>query len=360
MHFDLFYELSVPAFLPRNEAQVFQESLDELAFADRLRFRTAWLVEHHFMPEYSHSAAPDLFLAAASQRTRRLRLGHGIIPLPYHHPLQVAERVATLDILAQGRTEFGFGRGFSPQEYAAFGQRMEDSRSYTDEALRVILAAWQQSRLTFHGTHFEFDDLPVIPRPVQSPHPPLWTAAVSPESFELAARLGVGVLAGPFKPWFMVREDIRLYRQAWAAAGWDRATDADPRVGMTVGIFCHEDGRRARSMAKEGLVWFYQRLLGQTRPILEKLYAGYEYYRRFGAFSGLLTHTVSLPVLEQLGMVVVGTPAQCRERLERLAAGGVDHVLCAVGAGVMPTAAVQESMALLDGEVIPALETEPA
>ncbi|HQU14939.1 MAG: monooxygenase [Chromatiales bacterium 21-64-14] len=355
MLFDLFYELSVPPFGGRTESQVFHETLDELVLADRLGFGTAWLVEHHFMPAYSHSAAPDLFLAAAAQRTRQLRLGHGIVPLPYHHPVQVAERIATLDILSGGRVEFGFGRGFSPREYHTFGVTMEDSRSLTEEALSILRGAFRGGPLTFHGRHFTIDSLDIVPQVVQRPHPPLWTAAVSPDSFELAARLGVGVLVGPFKPWFMVREDIRRYRRHWQhyRGSGPPSPGENPRVAMTVGIFCMEDGRHARALAAEGITWFYRALLEQTRGVLERLYGSYEYYRRMGRLRGLLDRAVSLPILEALGMVVVGNPEHCVQRLRTLEQAGVNRVLLAVGAGALPTAPVQTCLELIAARVMP-------
>jgi len=357
MHFDLFHELSVPPFLPRPEAQVYAETLDELALAETLGFRTAWLVEHHFMPGYSHSTAPDMFLAAASQRTSRLRLGNAIFPLPYHHPVRVAERVATLDVLSNGRAEFGFGRGFSPQEYATFGVSMADSRSYTEEALDIVRRSFSGEPLSYAGRHFHFEDLEILPKVVQRPHPPLWTAAVSPDSFEMAARLGIGVLVGPFKPWFMVREDIRHYREAWRRHHGDgpAASGQNPRVAMTLGVYCHASGKVARERAREPFEWFYGQLLNQTRPVLEKLYEGYEYYRKMGKFRGLINKAVNLTLLDTLGMAAVGDPEHCLKRVEALRAEGVDHLLCAFGAGAMPTDAVRETMQLFADTVMPAV-----
>ncbi|HKK13584.1 MAG TPA: LLM class flavin-dependent oxidoreductase [Gammaproteobacteria bacterium] len=363
MDFDLFYELSVPAFLGRSETEVFHDALAELELAEACGFRSAWLVEHHFMTEYSHSSAPDLFLAAASQRTRRLRLGHGIVPLPYAHPVKVAERLATLDVLSGGRLDFGFGRGFSPKEYDTFGVSMGESRSVTEESLAILQASFRGEPVTFHGRHFQLDGVPILPRVVQRPHPPLWTAAVSPESFELAARLGIGALVGPFKPWFMVREDIRRYRKHWRQTHGDGAAtqSQNPRVGMTLGVFCLEDGKRARELARPAMTWFYRQLFAQTLPVLEKLYESYEYYRRLGRLRGLLDKAVNLTVLESLGMVIVGDPEHCSERLQALADAGVDHVLCAIGAGALPTAQVRASMEVLARHVMPRFAgSEPA
>ncbi len=356
MQFDLFYELAVPGYTGVEDAAeqaVFHDTLAELALADELGFGAAWLVEHHFMPEYSHSSAPDLFLAAAAQRTTRLRLGLGIVPLPYHHPVLVAERIATLDILSRGRVELGIGRGFSPLEHRVFAAPMADSRAQMGEALDLLRACLGPDPISHAGTFYAVPEaVTVHPRPVQRPHPPLWLAAVSPESFELAAGLGLGVLAGPFKPWFMVREDLRRYRRAWQAAGHA----APPRAAMTLGILCLEDGRRARQLGRQCMPWFYRLLLQHTRPVLAELYAGYEYYRRLGRLAPLMEKTLSLKTLELLGLVIVGDPAHCRRKLAALTGAGVDRVLCAVGAGGLPHGIVCESLELLAREVLPHFE----
>ena len=351
MYFDLFYELAVPDFTRRNEQQVFQETLDELAIAEICGFHTAWFVEHHFMREYSHSSAPDLLLAAASQCTQTLRLGHAVVLLPYHHPLQVAERLATLDVLSGGRAEFGFGRGFSPREYAAFGVEMEKSRERVEEALAVIRQTFTGQPVNFSGRQFRIENIEVLPKVVQKPHPPLWMAAVSPETFELAAMLGVGVLVGPFKPWFMVQSDIERYRAAWKKYQSD--TETRPRVGMTAGVLCLEDGQRARDIAKTYFVWFYRQLLKQTAPVLEQLHAGYEYYRKMGTLRFLAEKTLSLATLETLGMVVAGDPPHCRRKLESYRDAGVDQLLCAISTGGTPTDVVRESLRVLAKHVIP-------
>ena len=355
MEFDLFYELAVPDPHARSEARMFHETLDELCVAEICGFRTAWFVEHHFMRGYSHSSAPDLVLAAASQRTARLRLGHAIVPLPYHHPIHVAERLATLDILSNGRIDFGFGRGFSPHEYEAFGVAMGESRERVAESLAVLRGYFRGQPLSYTGKHYRLEALDIVPAVVQHPHPPLWMAAVSPESFDLAAQLGVGALAGPFKPWLMVRADIARYR-AGLSKRPDKDIDADgtnSRVGMTIGLFCLEDGERARAIAKSNITWFYRELLRRTAPVLEKLHASYEYYRLRGGIRFLLEKAINLGVLEAAGMVVAGDPDHCIEKLEEFSAGGVDHLLCAIGAGGSPHEVVVESMRTVAKYLIP-------
>ncbi len=348
MQCDLFHEISLPAHRGIGEAQAFAEFLAQAEQADRLGFGTLWLVEHHFMPEYSHSSAPDLLLAAASQRTHRLRLGLGVTPLPYHHPLQVAERAATLDVLTQGRLEMGIGRGFSPTEFRAFGIDMAQSRERTAEGLDIMRRVWAGGRPEYHGRHYDFPPLQPVPAPLQHPHPPLWTAAVSPDTFIWAAQQQLGVLAGPFKPWWMVRHDIGQFLAHWQTA-------ETPRAGMTVGLFCLPDGQRARKLAEPAFVWFYRRLFATTLPVLEKLYPSYEHFHDIGRFRALLKLGIHLRMLETLGMVVAGSPEQCVDQLARYREAGVTHLLCAVGAGALDPALIAESMQCIAEEVMPAL-----
>ena len=347
MRFDLFYELAMPPFLERSEAELFGQALDELVAADALGFDGAWLVEHHFTPGYSHSSKPELVLAACAARTRRLRLGLAVVPLPYHHPVHVAERVATLDLLSNGRLELGLGRGFSPAEYAAFGVRMQDSRGLVAESLAILRSSFTGDPVHFAGRHFRLEGVRIVPRAAQRPHPPLWTAAVSPESFDWAADEGLGVLVGPFKPWFMVQADIHRYREAWRHTG-------PPRVAVTLGTLCLPDARRARALAGPALSWFYGELLRVTGPVLQQLYPSYEHFRELGRFRRLAALGARPRLLEAAGMTLVGSPAECIERIGALERAGVTHVLFAVGAGALETGLVRESLECLAAQVLPA------
>jgi alkanesulfonate monooxygenase SsuD/methylene tetrahydromethanopterin reductase-like flavin-dependent oxidoreductase (luciferase family) len=319
----------------------------EIELADRLGFHGVWLVEHHFLPGYSHSSKPELVLAALAPRTSRLRLGIAVVPLPYHHPVHVAERVAMLDLLSRGRVELGIGRGFSPQEYAAFGVAMAESRELVAETLSVLRAAAHDAPITVSGRRFSLDGVRIVPRPIQRPYPPLWSAAVSPDTFDWAAREGLGVLAGPFKPWLMVASDIERYRAAW------RHPDS-PRIGMTVGMLCLRDGKRARALAAPAMRWFYGELLRITAPVLENLFPSYEQFHDLGRFRRLLKFGARPLLLDLAGLSVVGTPDECIARIERYRKAGVTHLLCAVGAGALPTEIVRESLECIAAEVMPA------
>lgn len=351
MHFDLFYELALPADSGRTESGVYADTLAEIEHADGLGYHCAWLVEHHFQRGYSHSSRPELVLAAAAQRTRAIRLGHAVIPLPLHHPVQVAEQIATLDILSGGRLEVGIGRGFSPREYAVFGARMEASRELADEALAILRASFRRQPVTHEGKHYRLDALDIVPHVVQQPHPPLWCAAVSPETYAWAAERGLGLLSGPFKPWFMVKHDIARYLAAWKDA-------TPPRIGMTIGVLCLADGARARELAQPAFTWFYRELYRTTLPVLEKLYPGYEQIHELGRFRQLMKLGIDFGLADMAGLTVVGTPAECVAKLAKYADAGVTNLLCAFGAGAVESSVVRESMALFAREVAPAFAGE--
>ena len=338
----------MPPHLGRSEQDVYADALAEIELADRLGFHGVWLVEHHLMPGYSHSSKPELVLAALSQRTRRLRLGLGVIPLPYHHPLHVVERIGALDVLCGGRLEVGIGRGFSPDEYRTFGIDMAQSRPLVDESLAILRAAAHDAPIAHRGARFRLDRVSPVPRPLQKPYPPLWTAAVSPDTFDWAARERLGVLAGPFKPWFMVASDIARYRAAWRS-------DEPMRIGMTVGMLCLRDGGRARALAAPAMRWSYGELLRATMPVLERLWPSYAHERNIGRFRRLLRLGARLSVLELAGLAVVGTPDQCIERIRRYEMAGVTHLLCSIGAGALPTQTVRESLECIASDVLPRL-----
>ncbi|MGH8672640.1 MAG: LLM class flavin-dependent oxidoreductase [Burkholderiales bacterium] len=352
MRFDLFYEICIPPWQVGGEAAAYQRVLDEITLADELGFGCSWLVEHHFTRHYSHCSKPELLLAAAAQRTHRIRLGLGVIPMPYHHPIHVAERVAALDILSNGRLEVGIGRGFSPTEYGTFAGTMAESRSLVEEALQVLRLSFEDRPINFAGGHYKFEQLDMLPHVVQRPHPPLWGAAVSPQTFAWTARQQLGLLAGPFKPWWMTRHDIRTYLDTWNAA-------SAPRIGMTLGILCLRDARRARRLAKPAMEWFYRELYKTTLPVLEKLYPSYEHFRELGRFRKLMRIGIDFSVLEGMGMVIAGDPAHCVAALQKYRAAGVTHVLCAIGAGAVENAVVLESMRCMAEEVLPAFASTP-
>ena len=171
-----------------DELRLYQNALTQLETADRLGYDYAWVVEHHFLEEYSHSPSPESFLAAASQRTRNIRLGHGIFQLTTNHPARVAERVAVLDLLSNGRVEFGMGESASITELTPFGRDMETKKEVFEEAVRAIFPMFKDGGSEHHGKYFDIPLRNVVPKPVQKPHPPLWMACSQLPTIERAGQ----------------------------------------------------------------------------------------------------------------------------------------------------------------------------
>lgn len=346
MHFDLFFEMAMPDFLQRSEQEAYTDCLQQVTLADSLGYRCAWFVEHHFTEHYSHLSKPDLLIAALSQRTRNIRLGLGVIPLPYHHAIHVAERIATLDILTGGRLEVGIGRGYAPKEYQIFGEEMQNSRAVVAESLTILRHSFLKKPFTFEGQFYKFSKVHVLPHILQTPHPPLWGAAVSPESFVWNAEQSLNVLVGPFKPWFMIKHDIAQYRQT---------AQVNPgAIGLTLGVVCLPDKKRAKLLAAQAFNWFYSKLYETVLPVLEKHYPTYAHYSELGRFRQLLKHGAHLALLETFGMVIVGDAETCIAALQKYKDHGVTHVLCAFGAGALPHDVTKESMQYFAQEVLPA------
>src|SRR5579871_579931 len=200
MDFAVFYEIQVNSPLKHRERerQAFYDVLDQVVLAEEMGFNNFWSVEHHFQPGFSHSSAPEVLYGALSQRTQRIRIGHAVVllPFPYNHPVRVAERVATLDILSHGRVEVGTGRSATVQELGGFGIPAEETRARWEEALRMLVRIWTSPDGTFSykGRYFDIPERTVVPMPVQQPHPPLWMASSNDASHEIAGRLGLGLL----------------------------------------------------------------------------------------------------------------------------------------------------------------------
>src|SRR5215204_3819759 len=181
----------------QSESQRFHDILAQIELGDQLGFDTVWLGELHFGRQSSILASPLMVLAAAAQRTQRIRLGTAVTLLPLHSPVKIAEEAATADVLSGGRLEFGVGRGTAPIHYTGYNVPQEESRERFEEALDVILKAWTTERLTYQGRYFQADNLAVVPKPLQKPHPPIRLAANSPDTFVIAGRLGLPIFASP-------------------------------------------------------------------------------------------------------------------------------------------------------------------
>jgi alkanesulfonate monooxygenase SsuD/methylene tetrahydromethanopterin reductase-like flavin-dependent oxidoreductase (luciferase family) len=285
MKVSLFTEVIIPRpWDDDSEYDKLQESLQQVELADQHGFHAVWVVEHHFLEEYAHSSAPEVFLAAASQRTRNIRLGHGIMNLlpPINHPLRAAERISTLDLLSGGRVEFGSGEGSSVSEIDGFNVDPGVKKEMWEESLQVCVDAMTQT--PFPGISGKFLNIPprnVVPKPRQKPHPPLWMATTRRERIREAARKGLGALCFYWvepeasKEW--VDEYYKVFEDECVPVG----LFANPTVAMTSWTMCAETAGEAALRAIEGIdfhrfssVHYYQK--GPHRPGITDVWGLFE------------------------------------------------------------------------------------
>lgn len=344
MKLDLFMEFPSPPGAEADERDALRDGIAVARAADEAGFDAVWLAEHHFLGDYCNIAAPDMLLAAIARETRRIGLGFGIIPLPIHDPVRVAERLATLDILSQGRVLWGVGRGVTLTELGGFGIAPDDTRALFRQRYAMLATLLASGGFERDGSRYE-----LRPRP----HRRLargWLASVSPESFELAAELGLDAMTGPFKPWPMIRSDLARYRRL-APEG---------RTSFTLAVYCERDHAAARRRAEAGLLWVFRKIFEVSRPLLSRQVGGYEHYRRLGWLVPLLERTLSLGMLETLGLAAVGDPQHVLRRLRALERSGLDRVSLVIGGGVMSRRATISCLELLARDVLPALQARPA
>ncbi|MCP5201145.1 MAG: LLM class flavin-dependent oxidoreductase [Gammaproteobacteria bacterium] len=347
MKFGIFYEHQLPRpWTETSEYELFQQSLDQIALADELGFDFAWEVEHHFLEEYSHSTAPEVFLAAASQRTRNIRLGHGIIQLTTNQPHRVAERVSTLDLISGGRVEFGMGEGAGPAELHPFGVRVRDKRDRWEEAVQAIMPMFTETSWEFHGEYYDFPARNVIPKPYQKPHPPLWVACSNIQTIANAGRWGMGALGFSFvspeaaTAWVNKYYNMLLHQQQRLA---DYATN--PNVAIVNGFMCAETDEEAIEKAS-GWTFFifalsYYGRKGIDAPGTGNLWDEYQDWRNSDKAKAALTNGL------------IGSPETIRKRLRQFQAANVDQVILLNQAGKTSHRDICDSLALFAREVMP-------
>jgi alkanesulfonate monooxygenase SsuD/methylene tetrahydromethanopterin reductase-like flavin-dependent oxidoreductase (luciferase family) len=192
MQFGTYYFLQATP--DRSAEAIIAEEVEQMVLSERLGFDAVWLTEHHYA-DYGISSAPSVLLATVAARTERVKLGMAVWVLPFHNPLRLAEETATLDILSRGRLVVGLGRGNRPQEFLGHGVNQDESRTRMEEGVEVLLKAWTEERVTFQGRHWQFDEIPIYPKPFTKPHPPLAFAVTSPQSLEWAGAHGYPIMS---------------------------------------------------------------------------------------------------------------------------------------------------------------------
>jgi len=358
MKFGIFYEHQIPRpWTEESEYALLHESLDQIELADGLGYDYAWEVEHHFMEEYSHSSAPEVFLGAASQRTKNIRLGHGIIQLTTNHPARVAERVSTLDLLSHGRVELGIGEGSSVTELHPFDRRFRDKREVWEDAVRCLIPMFSKEGWEYHGSHFDFPLRNVVPKPRQRPHPPLWVACSQFQTIEMAGRRGLGVLAFQFLGAEMANAWVNAYYNA-VTKRLDRLCEYEinPQIAIVSNFMCCESDEEALEKA-EGSTFFQFALLFYNRhgPVVPGSISLWEEYLKWRETDeGLKARRAS---------GLIGSPKTLTERLHRFAASNIDQVILINQTGKNRHEDICSSLELFARDVMPefhAMEPEHA
>ncbi|OUC91640.1 LLM class flavin-dependent oxidoreductase [Streptosporangium minutum] len=350
LRISLGYELEVRGRSREVEQQAFQNVIEQVTLGDRLGFDTAWFVEHHFTRGFSHSSAPDLVLAAISQRTERIHLGLGVVLLPFQSPIRTAERVATLDVLSGGRVEFGTGRGASPLEYQAFQKPFEKSRQIWEDSLEATLAIWKADGepVSRSNEFFEIPDVAVYPRPAQVPHPPVWVASTSLEGYLAAAKHGYNLLGMTMlKGIDDVAEDIAEYRRCLADNGFDPDSR---RVALMIPWHVAETREQAFETAADPVLWYIRRQVNLVTP--PGYYdARHATHKVLGQLAAGMPPEEAMATLREHHMVVVDDVEGSRKAAARIAEAGATDLILQAQVGGLDHEQVCASMRLFMAEV---------
>lgn len=383
MKIDVFNEIQDPRPWTEDHEHVrFTQALEQAELADRLGYGAWWQVEHHGAEEFSLSSAPELMLAAISQRTERIRLGHAAVLAPgrINHPVRVAERAATLDHLSGGRLELGLTRS-TPPEWRLFDVDAQTTVAQIAEAFELVPKLWTSERTNHAGEFYTVNDVPILPKPYQRPHPPLWQAASSPASFEDAGRRGVGVLGTTlWEPLERVKRMVDLYRSAAEQCADPVGAFVNNQIAFFTFVHCAEtDEQAVFELAASAAAWYTVKALtffeaaaafaqsaARHQALLEDPTGGGlagQFLRDEAAAQpnraqialGRILSGEAVPdeelfdALSEQGSLIVGSPETCREKIQAYADLGIDRLMCFHQVGSIPHEKVLQSMRLIGG-----------
>ncbi len=367
MDFGIFYEIQVASPLKHREReyQVFHQVLDQVVLAEEAGFDSFWTVEHHFQPGFAHSSAPEVLYGAVSQRTAKIRIGHGVVllPFPYNHPVRVAERVATLDILSHGRVEVGTGRSITVQELGGFGIPYNETRARWEEALDIITTIWKSKDGTFSykGRYFDIPERTVVPMPIQKPHPPLWVACTSIDTHALAGHKGLGLLSFTLlvSPEELGRR-VQMYRDALKEANPPGAF-INNKAGAFSLVHCADTDKQAQEEAERSFISYMNTTLQVSTPVLEARKTGRSLAeitadpnREIKEYEGVDPRKVDLQFMIANGMCVVGNPDTCIKQIERIQKEAqLDLFLCMMQFWALPHEKTMHAIKLFGKYVLP-------
>ncbi len=354
MKFGIFYEHQLPRpWGEGDELRMYQDALDQVELADRLGLDYAWEVEHHFLEEYSHSPAPEVFLGACSQRTKTIRLGHGIVLMPpqYNHPAKVAARIATLDLVSKGRVDFGTGESASRAELEGYNINPAEKRAMWREATEQVANILAMDPYPgFQGKYFSMPCRNLVPKPVQKPHPPMWLACSNRETIHVAAQLGLGALTFAFVDPTEAKQWVDDYYATFARECVPIGHTVNPNIAMVTGFSCHADAEEARRRGLDGFRFFgfalaHHYIFGSHKPGRTNIWQAFETIRD------------SMPDMPTGG---IGTPADLRAHMQKFQDVGVDQVIFIQQGGKNRHDHICEALELFASSVMPEFKEQDA
>jgi len=356
MKFGLFYQL--PCAPEQNEVTRYQETMEQIIIADELGFDVAWLAELHFHRPFSIMSAPLVLAAALAQRTKRIRLGTAVTLMSLQHPLRAIEEAATVDVLSNGRLEFGVGRGTIDLHFNGFNVSKEESRERFEEALTIIERAWTQDTCAFDGKYFQVPETVVLPHPVQKPHPPVRIATNSPETAAFAGQRGYPVfMASPINPFPKLPEHIEIYRGAFRDAGHSGKQED---IAVAFPVYVADSTAQVRKENEHSVMHYYRTIISQAklgaagRPASGKTGTAGSY-----AYLQQVHKRIAAITWDEVDatMAIYGSPGTCIDKLkEAHERCGMSQVICWFNpGGLVPHQQVLTSMRRFAAEVMPAV-----
>ena len=346
MEFGLFLEFPVREGSNDNEA--FKESFRLVDEAESLGVQSVWLAEYHFNPARVLSS-PITISSAIAARTQRIRLGTAVLLLPLANPVRVAEEVATLDQISDGRVEFGIGRGTFPNVHEGFGVPFAESRGRFEESIEIILKAWTTENFSFEGEHFNIGEISVNPKPFQTPYPPIRVGITSAESFPIIGRMGYNILINPSRVFTLaeLKPSIQEYRQARKDAGHE----GEGKVGVRIPIYLNHDAKKAHGEPMDSAMFSMERLSDRVAS-----YAGH--VGTLGDWGAQAERVRQMTYDDWVrDKVAYGTPEAVVEKLGLLGEElGLDQVMFEINFGnLIPLENQSHSLRLMMEEVVPNL-----
>ena len=368
MKFSLIYEAQTVDDSREGDRRVFAEIVEQAVLAEEMGFDTIWAVEHTALTNYAHMSAPETFLAFVAGRTSRIHIGHGVVCLPpaMNHPVKIAERIAMLDILSEGRLHFGVGKGGTQQEAGTFGYDLAELRPMIDEAMYLIPKIMVEDEIEHHGRFIDIPRRPIHPKPLQVPHPPMYLACTHNESLQTAGSRGMGALVLGFGGPDEVAKKNAVYREAWANRKPEDQVGFRPtqHLAALCPALVLADGQKARKIGIRGQRYFMESLAywytGGERPDpskwgddLMQADSG-EMVIRSRFASEEVVVDFSDPALSMMNPNhAYGTVDDCIGYVGRLQEAGVDEVLFLCQMGTVPHDAQMETIRNIGEHVIP-------